>query len=46
MPIILGSVGDIIGSNFKVLDRITSTIEEGRVVRASFYSQPFIPTYN
>ena len=37
MPIILSSVGNIIGSNFKVLDRIASIIEEGRVVGASFY---------
>ena len=36
---IFSSVGDIIGSNFKVPDRITSTIEKGRVIRASsFYS--------
>jgi len=34
MPTILG---DVIGSNFKVLDRIASIIEEGRVVRASSY---------
>ena len=33
----LGSVGDVIGSNFKVLDRIASTIEEGRVVGASSF---------
>ena len=43
---ILSSVGDIIGSNFKVPDRIAGTIEEGRVVRASSYSQPFIPARN
>ena len=29
--------GDVIGGNFKVLDRIISTIEEGRVVGASSY---------
>jgi len=32
-------LGDIIGSNFKVLDKMASTIKEGRVVGASsFYS--------
>jgi len=31
----LGSVGDVIGSNFKVLDRMAGIIEEGRVVGAS-----------
>ena len=40
------NVGNIISSNFKVLDRIANTIEEGRVVGASFYGQPFIPTCN
>jgi len=34
----LSSVGDVIGSNFKVSDRITSTIKEERVVGVSFYS--------
>jgi len=28
-------VGDVIGSNFKVLDKIISTIKEGRAVGAS-----------
>ena len=42
----LGSVGDVIGSNFKVLDRMVSTMEEGRVVGASSYGQPFIPACN
>ena len=33
------SVGNVIGSNFKVLDRMVSIIKEGRVVGASsFYS--------
>jgi len=27
----LSSVGDVIGSNFKVLDKIASTMEEGKV---------------
>jgi len=36
---ILSSIGNIIGSNFKVLDIIASMIKEGRVVGASsFYS--------
>jgi len=35
MPTIFSSVGDIIGSNFKVLDRIAGTIKEGRVVGVS-----------
>ena len=35
---IFSSVGDIIDSNFKVLDRIISTIKEGRIVKGSFYS--------
>jgi len=40
-------LGDIISSNFKVLDKIISTIEEGRVVGASSScSQLFIPAYN
>jgi len=43
---ILGSAGDVISSNFKVLDRIVGTMEEGRVVRASSYGQPFIPARN
>jgi len=34
---IFSSIGNIIGSNFKVLDRIASTIEEGRVVGASSF---------
>jgi len=38
MPIILSSISDVISSNFKVPDKIVSTIEEGRVVGASFYS--------
>ena len=47
MPTIFGNVGDVIGGNFKVPDRIASTIEEGRVVGASsFYGQPFIPARN
>ena len=38
---------NIIGGNFKVLDRIAGTIKEGRVVGASsFYSQLFIPARN
>jgi len=32
---ILSSVSNIIGSNFKVLDKIASIIKEGRVVGAS-----------
>jgi len=28
-------VGDVIGGNFKVLDKIAGTMEEGRVVGAS-----------
>jgi len=31
----LSNVGDVIGGNFKVLDKIVSIIEEGRVVGAS-----------
>jgi len=46
MPTILNNVGDIIGSNFKVPDRIAGTIKEGRVVEASSYGQPFIPARN
>jgi len=33
----LGSVGDVIGSNFKVPDKIVGTMEEGRVVGASSF---------
>ena len=33
----LSSVGDVIGSNFKVLDRIAGIMEEGRVVGASSF---------
>jgi len=40
-------LGDVISSNFKVLDRIANVTEEGRVVGASsFYGQPFIPACN
>jgi len=39
-------VGDVIGSNFKVPDRMAGAIEEGRVVGASSYGQPFIPARN
>jgi len=46
MPTILSSVGDVIGSNFKVPDKIAGTIEEGRVVGVSSYGQPFIPARN
>jgi len=47
MPTILSSVGDIIGSNFKVPDRMASIMEEGRVVGASSsYGQLFIPACN
>jgi len=47
MPTILSSVGDIIGGNFKVPDRMAGTMEEGRVVGASsFCGQPFIPARN
>jgi len=28
----LGSVGDVISGNFKVLDKMAGTMEEGRVV--------------
>jgi len=34
---IFNNVSDIIGSNFKVLDKIIGIIKEGRVVGASFY---------
>jgi len=30
-------VGDVIGGNFKVLDRIAGAMEEGRAVGASSY---------
>jgi len=44
MPTILG---DVIGGNFKVPDKITGITEEGKVVGASsFYGQPFIPACN
>ena len=33
----LSNVGDVIGGNFKVLDKMAGTIEEGRVVGASSY---------
>jgi len=42
----LSSVGDVIGGNFKVPDRMAGAIEEGRVVGASSYGQPFIPARN
>ena len=35
-------VGDVIDGNFKVLDRLIGAMEEGRVVGASSYGQPFI----
>jgi len=38
MPTILGSIGDVIGGNFKVPDRMVGTMEEGKVVGASSYS--------
>ena len=34
----LGSVGDVISGNFKVLDKMAGTMEEGRVVGASPFS--------
>jgi len=47
MLTIFSSVGDVIGSNFKVPDRIAGTMEEERVVGASSsYGQPFIPARN
>jgi len=43
----LSSVGDVIGGNFKVPDRMAGTMEEGRAVGASSsYGQPFIPARN
>jgi len=40
-------VGDVIGGNFKVLDRMAGAMEEGRAVGASSScGQPFIPARN
>ena len=36
---------DVININFKVLDKIIGTIEEGRVVGASSYGQLFISPF-
>jgi len=39
-------VGDVIGGNYKVPDRMIGAMEEGRVVGASSYGQLFIPARN